>query len=239
MDDVVQARETAREAFDDVEPAALRLAIDGRLADASMAPAALATCCARAFAADADPDAVYGRAAGVQLIYEGLRLTRRLAHEEPWAVENGPSDADIEADMDVLVADVLVSRGFYLLARTTAAERAVEVVRAFGRDQTERRSAADPERYDHELEADAFALAVVAGASVADRTPPEGLVGFASDLGRNLVREGSGDDPPLPTAAATLDEDVRERVATLADGDDRTADADPNPGPVRRSATDP
>jgi hypothetical protein len=229
MDDAAQARETARAAFDDVEPAALRDAIHDRLADASMAPAALAACCARAFADEPDPDAVYGRAAGVQLIYEGLRLTRRLAHDEPWAVDGGPPDADIEADLDVLVADVLVSRGFYLLARTAAAERAVEVVRAFGRDQTERRSAVDPERFDHELEADAFALAAVAGASVADRTPPEGLIGFAADLGRTLAGDG---DPSLPTAAATLAGGVRERVTALAGGD-RATDADP----IRRSAT--
>ncbi|MFB6280690.1 MAG: hypothetical protein ABEH40_01565 [Haloferacaceae archaeon] len=236
MDDAVQARETARAAFDDVEPAALRGAIDDRLADASMAPAAFAAWCARAFADDADPDAVYERAAGVQLIYEGLRLTRRLAHEEPWDAGDGPPDEDVRADIEVLVADVLVSRGFYLLARTTAAERAVEVVRAFGRDQTERRSAADPEGLDRELEADAFALAAVAGASVADRTPPEGLVAFAADLGGDLARAGGEGEGALP-GAGTLDGGVRDRVTALAA--DRAADADGDPSPIRRSATDP
>lgn len=229
MDDAARIRETARAALADVEPAALEAAIDERLVDASMAPAALSACCARAFADGVDPDAIHERAAGVQLIYEGLRLTRRLAHEEPWVGDDAASDGVIDADVDVLVADVMVSRGFYLLARTPAAGRAVDVVRSFGRDQTERCTAVDGTSLDRELEADAFALAAVAGATVADRTAPEELVTFAADLGRSVAE---GEDADLPSAAATLDEGVRERVTAIAAG--RSVD----PDPVTRSATD-
>lgn len=231
MDDAVRAREAAWESLEDVEPVPLRDAIDDRLADASMTPAALAIRSARAVDPDADPDAVHGRAAGVQLIYEGLRLTRRLANEEPWATAN--LDADLEADLAILAADVLVSRGFYLLARTPAAERAVEVVRSFGRDQTERRGAADPAAFDRELEADALALAAVAGATIAGGEPPSELVAFAADLGRRLA----GDDPGFPETGAALD-GVDERLTRLATGRD-VDDASDGEGPVTRSATDP
>jgi len=101
---------------------------------------------ARAVDPTVDPDTVVDRAAGVQLIYEGLRLTRSVAHEEPW-VTAATQESDIDADMDVLTADVLVARGFALLACTDAAAAAVEVVRAFGRDQTLReREGTDPPR---------------------------------------------------------------------------------------------
>lgn len=117
------------------------------------------------------------RAAGVQLIYDGLRLTRTLSHEEPWS--DGEKDA---ADVSVLAADVLVSRGFYLLARTQAASAAVDVVRSFGRDQTDRRTTGDAS-LDAELEADVLELGVVAGATAADVSPSEDLRALASDLG--------------------------------------------------------
>ena len=243
MDDAVRARNAAGEALADIDPAQLQKLLSARLDDASMTPGVLALLSARAFD-PGTPDGVEDRAAGVQLIYEGLRLTRALAHDQPWnalddvrrAAEANPDgedtasldDADIAADLDVVAADVLVARGFYLLARTEAADRAVETVRAFGRDQTERRDPnADAAALDRNLEADVFALAVVAGASAAGTDPSTPLLEHAAELAR-----GYEDD--LPPADAVLSDLTAERIATLsgAGSDDGTGDR------VRSSATD-
>ncbi|MEF8820342.1 MAG: hypothetical protein V5A31_00325 [Haloferacaceae archaeon] len=209
MDDAVRAREAARAALEDIEPADLRAAIDDRLADASMTPAVLTFVCARGVDPNFDattPGAVE-RAVGVQLIYEGLRLTRRLVAEEPWAEGDGRLEDDIAADLDILAADVLVSRGFYLLATTDAAERAVAVIRAFGRDQTTR-----SEGFEAELEADICALAGVAGATVAGGDARPALVDHLEGMGRGFAGR-------LPTADRALDGATRERVAAAARGD--------------------
>jgi hypothetical protein len=223
MDDAVLARRSAREALSDIEPESLRETLDERLATASMTPGALTLTSARAFAPDTDVSALGEQAAGVQLIYEGLALTRHLAHEEPWATATVD---DIDADLDVLAADVLVSRGFYLLARTTtAAERAVETVRAFGRNQTTRtEDGADADTLDRNLEADVFELAVVTGVAAVDGTVSEELLAYADELARGY--EGA-----LPSAGTLLGSGTRERLATFSDR--------PVGSPTRSAGTDP
>jgi hypothetical protein len=226
MDDAVRAREAARSALDDVEPADLRGAIDDRLADASMTPAALTLLCARAVAPDdATTPGVVERAVGVQLIYEGLALTRRLVAEEPWGDADGTPESDIAADLQILAADVLVSRGFYLLATTEAAGRAVSVIRAFGRDQTTR-----AEGYERELEADVCALAGVAGATVGDEAAPDPLVDHLETLGRGFGGR-------LPPVDGVLDDATADRVAALAAGDPPT-DVDSESDRLARSTGD-
>lgn len=211
MEDAVRARDAAREALADIEPTQLHETLDERLVEASMSPGVLTLTSARALEPGVDLDGIAERAAGVQLIYEGLRLTRTLAHEEPWV---GEADSDIDADLDILAADVLVSRGFYLLARTEAADRAVETVRAFGRDQTRRETATDPATdIDRNLEADVFELAVVAGTTAVGTDAPTALLEYVADL----AREHDGD---LPPAAVALPETTAERIASLS-GDDR------------------
>jgi hypothetical protein len=212
MDDAVRARTAAREALSDIEPERLHEVLEERLAEAPTTPGGLTLVSARSLDPTLDLDGVTERAAGVQLIYEGLRLTRQLAHAEPWEEDDG----DIDADLDILAADVFVSRGFYLLARTEAAERAVETVQKFGRDQTRRRSDADPERLDRNLEADVFALAVVAGATAAGIDPPAQLLEYATELART-------NDGDLPPARVTLSEATAERIVTLTTGDRRPA----------------
>jgi hypothetical protein len=208
MDDAAVARRSARDALGDVEPEPLRETLDQRLATASMAPGALTLSTARAFDEQIDATSLGELAAGVQLIYEGLSLTRQLAHDEPWADD---PENDIDADLSVVAADVLVSRGFSLLARTPAAERAVETVRAFGRDQTVREGADDTAAIDRNLEADVFELAVVAGVAAVDASPSEELLGFAAELARSY--EG-----PLPAAAELLADATRDRLDGFSDG---------------------
>lgn len=211
MEDAVRARDAAREALADIEPPQLHETLDDRLVDASMSPGVLTFTSARALESGVDLDGIAERAAGVQLIYEGLRLTRTLAHEEPWV---GDAGNDIDADLDILAADVLVSRGFYLLARTEAAARAVETVRAFGRDQTRRETeGGDTETLDRNLEADVFELAVVAGTTAVGTDAPTALLEYVA----SLAREYEGD---LPPAAVTFPETTADQIASLS-GDDR------------------
>jgi hypothetical protein len=215
MDDAVRVRDAAQEAVEDVEPDRLREVLFERLSDAPMTPAVLALLSARApeTGVDTDADGLAERAAGVQLIYEGLRLTRTLAHEEPWTrIADGDVTGDIAADLDVLAADVFVSRGFYLLARTDAAGRAVDVVRAFGRDQTLRRGeGADVDSLDRNLESDVFALAVVAGTTAVGATPSPALLEYAAELGRDCDADGE-----LQPADAAFSEATAERLASLS-----------------------
>lgn len=220
MDDAARAREAAHEALADVEPDQLREALESRILDAAVTPGVLALVTARAVDPDVSLDEVVDRAAGVQLIYEGLRLTRTVAHEEPW-VTAPTRETDIDADMDVLTADVLVSRGFSLLARTDAAGAAVEVVRAFGRDQTLRdRGGTDPAAataLDRNLEIDAFELAVVAGTTAAGGDPPPELLTYA----RELAADYDGEFPPpgraLPETTADRIADISDRAVSATD----------------------
>ncbi|APW96827.1 hypothetical protein CHINAEXTREME_03145 [Halobiforma lacisalsi AJ5] len=162
---------------------------------------------------DADDfDGIVTHAAGVQLIYEGLRLTRALAHDEPWTTPIGgqetETDADTEADLEILAADILVARGFYLLSRTEAANTAVRTVQSFGRDQTRREDLlgeraddgdvdtdANPSpnpnaddrveraaELDANLERDVLELAVRTGAAAAGEAPPPRLLSVADDI---------------------------------------------------------
>ncbi|WP_297885411.1 hypothetical protein [uncultured Halorubrum sp.] len=213
MDDAARARDAAREALADVEPEQLREALDARILDAAVTPGVLALVTARALDPDVDLGDVADRAAGVQLIYEGLRLTRTVAREEPW-VTAPTAAAEIDADMEILAADVLVSRGFSLLARTHAARPAVDVVRAFGRDQTLRdRDETDADAaaaLDRNLEVDALELAVVAGTTAVGGDPPEELLEYARDLAADC-------DGEFPPAGRALPEATADRIADISD----------------------
>jgi hypothetical protein len=207
MEEAAAVRRAVAEAVRDVAPDALREDITTFVEDGSALPGVLTLVAADSFGGtEVDYETVDGlveRAVGVQLIYDGLRLTRELVHDDPWA-----NDRKAEADMHILAADVMVSRGFYLLARTEAAETAVEVVRSFGRDQTERREAEDPS-LDSNLERDVLALAVLAGAAAVDveaRDPGP----FAAEL---VSRDGA-----LPTPEGLFTQAVRDDLRALADG---------------------
>lgn len=210
MDAAVRARTAARETVEDIEPPRLRAVLLDRLDEASMAPGVLVVESALGRQPSLSPAAITDRSAGVQLIYEGLRLTRSLAHDAPWTTG---TDSEIDADLEILAADILVSRGFYLLARTEVSDAAVETIRAFGRDQTRRREPdTDAPTRDRNLEADIFALAVRAGVAAAGSDPSEALLEFAADAARGYET--------LPPAATVVTEPVRRRLTELAAGGD-------------------
>lgn len=178
MDEGVRAGAAAREAIDDITPPQLGDLIETRLDEAPKAPGGLTVLTARAATHDDPPPRLDRRTAGVQLIYTGLRLTRTLARTNPWN-----HDDHRTADLDILAADVLVGRGFYLLAQTDAAAKAVETVQQFGRDETNRAiGRVDPELTDRALEADVFELAVIAGITAAGISRPPGIREFAVEL---------------------------------------------------------
>jgi hypothetical protein len=212
MDTAARARAETREVVADIEPQHLRQVLYDRLADSSMAPGVLVFLSAQASDPDVDLDSLAERSAGVQLIYEGLRLTRSIAHAEPWT--DTEIESDIDADIDILAADVFVSRGFYLLARTEASAAAVNTVQSFGRDQTLRgRPDADSDTLDRNLEADIFALAVRAGLTAVDTNPSEAVLSFAADLAR-------ADGEELSAAGTMLSESTVSRLTELSNGVD-------------------
>lgn len=209
MEDTAAVRRAALDTFDDVEPVRLRDRIEARLRSADLAPGLLTVESARA-ARDGAFDGVVDRAAAVQGVYEGLRLTRSLAHADPWggdAVANGvggaPTDRD-EADLAVLVADILVARGFHVLARTEVASRAVGVIQTFGSDQTVRRQTGDA-ALDRNLEADILELSIRTGITGVGASPGPGVAELAADL----TAEG------LPSTDRVASGEVRDRLAAL------------------------
>ncbi|WP_425606513.1 DUF7114 family protein [Halomontanus rarus] len=200
MDRAASCRRAARDAVADVEPPRLHDVIVGTLDGASMTPGVLTLESAAAIdpTADLELDSIANQAAGVQLIYEGLRLTRRLAHDEPWT--SGDPETEADGDLEILAADILVARGFYLLARTDAAGKAVRTVQAFGRDQTLRDdvdSDAESATLDANLERDVLELAVLAGAAAVDATPTAALIAVANDVADAVGTE-------FPPASACL-----------------------------------
>ena len=204
MEEAAAVRRAASEATADVVPGELRETIDDHVADGSVVPGVLTLLSARAVSGD-DPDDLAEQAAGVQLIYDGLRLTRRLARSNPWR-----ADDDHNADMAVLAADVLVSRGFYLLARTEAADDAVAVVRSFGHDQTDREDADDDRaaELDRRLEVDVLELAVTVGVTAADGPADAAAAGIAAEF----APEG----PRFDAVDSFFDDTRRSRVASLS-----------------------
>jgi len=211
MEEESAVRQAALDVVEGVEPGGLQGRIHDELESASTVPGVFTLLCARAIVDTPGssvgvslPNHIPRRAAGVQLIYEGLRLTRTLAREDAWA-------ADDDANLDILVADVLVAQGFYLLARTEAATEAVETVRSFGRDQTVRRTTDDP-TLDRNLEADVLELAAVAGSTAEGSNTTTQFREYATDLANAVEIPTDGFETP----DTFFPPNVRDRLGTLA-----------------------
>lgn len=210
MEETAAVRGAALDALADIDPAPLRDCLRRSVSRGSMVPGVLTIFTARALSDGASgivvsdetlQEPVAKRAAGVQLIYDGLDLTRELAHSEPWIRgETG------NADLLILAADVLVSRGFHLLARTEASDAAVATVRAFGCDQTIREEMNDAS-LDRNLERDVLELSIVAGASMTERNSTPQLREFVAGL---------VSDPPFPSAESFFPEKVVDSLSTMA-----------------------
>lgn len=219
MDETARARAAFRDGIGDVTPDALRRRLERVLESASMTPGALTVLTATTLEDGVDPEIAARRGAGVQMSYEGLRLSRSLIRTEPWAV-----DQKDEGDMNAIAAEVLVARGFEYLAHTGVALDVVEAVRSFGRDQTRRETVGDSAGLDRRLEAAFVRIAVRAGADVAIGSIPDGVDAVADELADEIGIE------PLPGVESAL-VGVDDRLATAVASRDTTT-----PGEFSRSS---
>lgn len=231
MDRVASCRRVAREAIGDVEPRKLHSVLEATIGDASMTPAVLVLESAAATDPDCDLSVAVSPAAGVQLIYEGLRLTRRLVRENPWALVTAEDDDPIAADMEILAADILVARGLCVLSHLDAASVAVETVIAFGRAEAARGSEddaasadADPSTDVSTLEAHVVDLAVQTGAETVGGEPTARVQTRAAAIADRA-------DPGFPPAEQCLPA-YESFVPDLGPGENVTTDR-------ATSATDP
>lgn len=210
MADAAAVRRVAAGAVSTVGPEPLQETLVAALEECSSLPGVLVLASARAVDAGVDVESIDDRVAGVQLVYAGLSVTRRLAADPPW-----PTGGAHAANMDVLAADILVARGAYLLAGTEASDAAVAVIRAFGRDQTSREDDPSP---DHDLESDVFELAAVAGATAVAPGAPPRLLDWAAGLAASIEEDG------MPEPATVLASDPPTGPLPVAD--DRRATDD-------------
>lgn len=219
MDEASNVRATALELTSDIEAVPLGERIETLIQNASMTPGALTVLTAHTVGGDDLTEAAARRGVGVQLSYEGLRLARALVHDDAiW-------EADDRTDgyLDLLVSEVLVSRGFYHLARTEASDTAIETVRRFARNQTRRQMPNfDPADLEGTLEGDILRLAVEAGATLVYPEPPAEVLAYADRLTDEL------DTTPLPAADIAL-KSTRDELGGITASEptaDRSAAAD-------------
>lgn len=167
-------------------------------------------------------DALLTHAAGVQLIYEGLRLTRTLAHDEPWLEPETAADGDAasDGDLEILAADILVARGFYLLARTDAAGTAVRTVQSFGHDQTRRVALESAEKKSQ--------------GETEDTVPHDAQRGSKTD---RATATGTAPETP-PADPATVDANLERDILELAIQTGAAAVDESPPGSLVARATE-
>ena len=192
----------------DIEPRSFNEHLQGLLDDRPLTPAAVTVATGRAIDATADLERLAELGVGVQLGYEGLRLTRRLIGEESWLNRHETTSADI----DVVAAEVLVARGFNILAGTGTVTEAVDIVRRFG----QRRADDLAGRQDdgrHRLEADIIRLAVNTGADCVLSTVPPPINSVAEGLADRI---GTHPRPGPDTALDGFEGEV-ERAYQLHD----------------------
>ncbi|ERH08416.1 MAG: hypothetical protein J07HX64_00157 [halophilic archaeon J07HX64] len=187
MEEVGALTEALEGSLADLEPPPFRNRVTGAIGERPLLPGVLTIRVARRIDATADIQAAAARGAGVQMCYEGLELTRSVLRTEPWEDPDG-----MEAyHQDLLVAEVLVSQGFNLLAETGVVTDAVAIVQRFGRTQT----ALDDlgHRHDEEpLEVDVLELAVNAGADLSMDGVSSAVRAHSGDVARELL------EYPLP-----------------------------------------
>ena len=207
MDEPRRVRAAMADLLEDVTPAAFADRIQSELDAVGVAPGVLTQAAAATGADPIAPATVDARAAAVQVIYVGLHLTRRLIGSTPW--EDAPlAETSIDADVEILIADVLVAQGMRELARTPAAGAAVEVVRGFGADQRGRLEGEPP---SDDLETSIIRLAVIAGVSLHRRWVPADVIAAVQD---------DGLPEPTPTAAVSVTRRLQQLLSIADQGAD-------------------
>lgn len=189
------------DALEDIEPDELAMRLQRVVREASMLPGVVTVTAAERLGDGAADQAAVERAVGVQLCYEGLRLTRELIR----GAGSYPGDDPTRSYLELVGAEVLVSRGFANLTATGVAPQTIEIVQRFSRNQTLDHAAPAAAENGRTLEFDVIALAVDAGAELAYDTVPATI----GDIGRELAMEF--DREPLPPAdhvAATINQEL-------------------------------
>ena len=185
MDEVGAITDALSRSLEDIEPAPFHSRVTAAIGEHSLLPAVLTVRVAHAVDPTADIQTAATRGAGVQLCYEGLELTRSVLQNRAWE-EDGT-----EHKQELLVAEVLVSRGFRLLARTGVVTDAVDIVQRFGRTQTD----LDSLGHRHEekpLEVDVLELAVNTGVDLVMDELSASVRTHSGEIARELL------DYPLP-----------------------------------------
>ncbi|GAB3691774.1 hypothetical protein GCM10028857_29580 [Salinarchaeum chitinilyticum] len=222
MEEAPRVREALRESLRSIDPDPFRARLERTLEGRPLTPGVLTVRTARAIDGAVSAETAAHRAAGVQLTYEGLRLTRRLVETEPW-----PPAGEGDPDVDVVAAEVLVAKGLNQLAHTGVRGRVVEIIRRFGRthsrgaEESPAGDAAEPT-----LEADFVVLAIAAGADLAVQTVPPGLIEYARELAADIDADPLPDDDRI----ADVDGNVERIVAAVepsAEDRSRSSTMDP------------
>ena len=189
MKEVGALTEALEGALAGLEPPPFQSRVTGAVGERPLLPGALTVRVARRVDTTADIQSAAARGAGVQMCYEGLERTRSVLQTEPW---EDPDDTD-SYYQDLLVAEVLVSQGFNLLAKTGVVTDVVAIVQRFGRTQTALEGLGH--RHDEEpLEVDVLELAVNAGVDLVSDVSPS-IRAHSGDIARELL------DYPLPDPA--------------------------------------
>ncbi len=213
MDTPARVRRAARDALADIEPPTLASELQGMVHDASMVPGVVTVRTAQRVAGHEDRALAFSRGVGVQLSYEGLRLTRQLIREEDQYDESGVTDSYLS----LVGAEVLVSRGFEELAETPVADQAIDIVQRFARNQTiDYRDGHYAGTAGRSLEREAISLAVAAGATTILDHVPAFLIEFGESLAVELDRE------PFPPANE-VDLRIRSGLDAAVAADDAVA----------------
>lgn len=169
--------EALKRAIADIEPDSFNDHLETVVADRPLTPASVTVATGQAVDGTADGDRLADLGVGVQLIYEGLRLTRELMATDAWLDTTGTTEEDI----DVLAAEVLVARGFNRLSETGTVTDAVELMRRFGERRAYERSGIEAADLGS-LEGDTLRLAVDTGADAVLSTVPPAIATVGDDL---------------------------------------------------------
>ena len=200
MEAVGALREALEGSLAELEPLLFRRRVTAAVGERPLLPGVLTIRVARRIDATTDVQAAATRGAGVQMCYEGLELTRSVLRTEPWEDPDGTETYH----QKLLVAEVLVSQGFNLLAETGVVTDAVAIVRRFGRTQTNLDDLGH--RHDEEpLEVDVLELAVNAGADLVMDGVSSSVCAHSGDIARELLEYPLPDPDQLNAVDDQLD----------------------------------